>query len=216
MRIRSGLAAVVISVAALAFVGVGSYAGYTSAVSGHVNISTGTFYLDAHVGPTTAYDPNGETVNQGSVPYPWGCDPAGGGTCFSGSNDYQFEVQFSNANPGDTYYFPVHVSDGGTLPGYITNFTYDYSGSDALGGALTIWICTNTPNPSDAGSPCTQINTTHGAIFNGSPLGGSGANVVPGTVGQTYWILEQFSASAPNSTEGASITQTFTINGTSE
>jgi len=161
---RLSLAAGALGVASLAFVGVGSYASFTSQVVGNNKIETGTFQLEAVASkshpPSTSgedafdavnYDSNKGTLTIGPEP-----------TVNEEGNTLSYTIP--NANPGDTYTYHFSVYDVGSLQGQVNEVKYqpDLSGSTqaALLRDFTVTVLEYIPNN---GGEYYPIGTTNGA-----------------------------------------------------
>lgn len=132
MPSRLTLAAGVLGVASLAFVGVGGYAAFTSNVNLDTSATPGTFLLNASVGST------GEGCATGNIQI--SCFPKDAANYNTNigksvvSNNSIVTPHGTNAiatwtipnmAPGDTYYSDYTLTDVGTLQGKVSTVTYN-------------------------------------------------------------------------------------------
>ncbi len=226
---RLTLAVGSLGVGALAFVGVGSYASFTSSVGLNNSITTGTFQLEAQ--------PTGTPTVAG--PLAWAQQPAAQATqtqsataepTVTGEGN-TLSYSLTNAAPGDTYTYQFTVYDVGTLQGQVNTITYNPVNRNALEQNMTIevledvngtWTPVHTSDSS--GAPGTPQNAAYPYTFyldysfgpnflqptklvNGQPT-------YTGEEGSvTYRVVFGINSSATNSVEGASASPTLTVNG---
>jgi hypothetical protein len=119
------LAAGVLGVASLAFVGVGGYAAFTSSVGLNAKITSGTFAMEATAGKA-------ETACNPTNPSGTWCHPgdavnatANNGTIAQqGFNASTINYTIPNMAPGDEYFGDVLIKDVGTLQGTVNTVAY--------------------------------------------------------------------------------------------
>ena len=119
---RTALAAGAVGAVALALSGTGSFASFTSSISGTNSITSGTFQLEAAPGSATVAGPlisDANTIGQPTQKLTSTTEPS---TVGQGNT---LAYTLTNANPGDTYDYTFSVYDVGTLPGQVN--TIDYS-----------------------------------------------------------------------------------------
>ena len=138
---RTALAAGAVGAVALALTGTGSFASFTSSVSGTNSITSGTFQLQAVPGKTSVSGPlifdatNGgqptQTLTAGNEP-----------TTVGQGNTLAYTL--GNANPGDTYDYQFSVYDVGTLQGQVDTINYSPAAAGAtvspLLGQMTVEV----------------------------------------------------------------------------
>lgn len=161
MPSRLTLAAGVLGVGSLAFVGVGGYAAFTSNVNLNTSATAGSFILNATPGTT------GESCAQNSGGFGGFCAPQDAvnsstniGSLSDFSNSTSITPEGTNASatwtvpnmaPGDMYYADVILTDVGTLQGEVSAVTYtppsESSGSPAanLLSDMTVTVQEKTP-----------------------------------------------------------------------
>jgi hypothetical protein len=132
MPSRLTLAAGVLGVASLAFVGVGGYAAFTSNANLDTSATAGTFILNANVGKTGEACASGNT--QQSCLYFDADNYASNQGSLSGlANNQVTTTDGSNASltwtapnmaPGDEYWADIYLQDTGTLQGKVSEVTY--------------------------------------------------------------------------------------------
>ncbi len=133
MPSRLTLAAGVLGVASLAFVGVGGYAAFTSNVNLGTSATAGTFILNAAaVGTGQAcatgntqsdclfFDAGNYSTNQGSLSL-----PNNNTNITPGGNNASVQWTVPNMAPGDEYWSVVSLTDVGTLQGKVYQVTYN-------------------------------------------------------------------------------------------
>lgn len=155
---RLSLAAGALGVASLAFVGVGSYASFTSQVVGNNKIETGTFQLEAVASGSHPPNTHGEdaadavnySTNKGSLSI--GDEP----TVTGEGNTLSYTIP--NANPGDTYDYHFSVYDVGTLQGQVNEVKYVPQNGAVLSD-FTVTVLEFIPNN---GGEYYPIGTTNG------------------------------------------------------
>jgi predicted ribosomally synthesized peptide with SipW-like signal peptide len=113
---RTALAAGAVGAVALALSGTGSFASFTSSISGTNSITSGTFQLKAVPGATSYSAGNG--VQEPPMSLSANAEP----TTVGQGNTLAYTL--SNANPGDTYDYTFSVYDVGTLPGQVDTINY--------------------------------------------------------------------------------------------
>jgi hypothetical protein len=132
MPSRLTLAAGVLGVASLAFVGVGGYAAFTSNVNLDTSATAGTFLLNAKVGTTGEgcasgntqasclfFDANNYTNNIG------GFSSLSNNTNITSDGDNALlKWDVPNMAPGDYYFADIYLRDVGTLQGKVSEVTY--------------------------------------------------------------------------------------------
>ncbi|MHB1510807.1 MAG: SipW-dependent-type signal peptide-containing protein [Acidimicrobiales bacterium] len=173
---RVSLAAGALGVGALtlALVGPGSFASFTSSVTGNNSITSGTFQLQAlpSGSPTVSGPLIGDAINGGqpSQSLSQSAEPSvvGQGNTLSYS--------LANANPGDTYTYAFSVYDVGSLQGQVNTITYNPgSTGTALEGQMTVAL------QEDVNGTWTDVHTTaqekacEGCGSAGSPLPANGS-----------------------------------------
>ena len=226
---RLTLAAGALGVGALAFVGVGSYASFTSSVVLNNSITTGTFQLEAL--------PTGTPTASG--PFVWAQQPAAQPTqtqsataepTVTGEGN-TLSYSLTNAAPGDTYTYQFTVYDVGTLQGQVNTITYNPVNANALEQNMTVEV------QEQVNGVWTPIHTTTSSGAAGTPLNAAypytfyldysfGPNFLqPNTIvnGQptytgeegsiTYRVVFSVNASATNSVETASASPSLSVNG---
>lgn len=133
MPSRLTLAAGVLGVASLAFVGVGGYAAFTSNVNLDTSATPGTFLLNASVGSTGEGCATGNTQS-GCLYFDAANYQANAGTSVINNNNSTITTQGTNATatwtipnmvPGDFYYADYTLTDVGTLQGKVSTVTYN-------------------------------------------------------------------------------------------
>jgi len=144
------LAAGVLGVASLAFVGVGGYAAFTSQADLSTQATAGTFILNASVGKTGEYCPTGNQqqsclfFDAPNYASPSGSLPANIGQVAVNTNNSIITPNGTNASwawtvpnmaPGDSYYADVKLFDAGTLQGKVYEVTYTPPKSSTLTAA---------------------------------------------------------------------------------
>ena len=156
LRIALGVGAV--GAAALALVGTGSFASFTSSVSGTNSLKSGSFQLEAVPSgtPTVSGPLIADAVN-GGQPTQSLSATAEPSTVGEGNS---LSYSLTNANPGDTYTYQFTVYDVGTLQGQVDTISYaPGSVGDALLGQMTVavqeqvnGVWTDIHNSSDSGA----------------------------------------------------------------
>lgn len=144
------LAAGVLGVASLAFVGVGGYAAFTSQADLSTQATAGTFILNASVGKTgESCAPNNQQksclfYDAPNYASPSGSLPANIGQVAVNTNNSIITPNGTNASwawtvpnmaPGDSYYADVTLFDAGTLQGKVYEVTYTPPKSSTLTAA---------------------------------------------------------------------------------
>jgi len=132
MPSRLTLAAGVLGVASLAFVGVGGYAAFTSNANLDTSATAGTFILNASVGKTGEtcasgntqqsclyFDADNYTSNQGSL-----SNLKNYSTISTDGLDASLKWTAPNMAPGDEYWADIYLQDVGTLQGKVSEVTY--------------------------------------------------------------------------------------------
>lgn len=242
MLSRLTFATAALGVASLAFVGVGSYASFTSSATVNNSIKTGTFQLEALPSTFTCGTKKatvcasgpliGDAVNGGQPVQSFnaGTEPA-----VPSGNTLSYSL--TNANPGDTYTYQFTVYDVGTLQGQINTITYSPSGSSALAKDTTVtvqeyisgkWTDVHTASQEGADGGANGIPVTAAAVhtfkldysFGPSFLQpntlNSGVETYKGEESSaTYRVVFHISnAGATNALQGASAGATVSVNGT--
>lgn len=234
MITRLTIAAVALGVAALAFVGIGSFAGFTGQDTVNSTISGGTFELQAIAGiPTMTYN-NGQYPGQTTALSAGTLSAVNSGNVGDGTATTTLTYSLPNADPGHTYTIPFTVYDTGSLPGMVNSFTYSPGSNKEMLSDFTIeiefenngtWSPIWTPNVTgqtdmlNGADKYTLTNSRQGdeglTNFLGSnPSEGSTATG-GGAASQQYEIVETFNANN-NDAEGQTATQTFTVSGISQ
>ena len=157
MLSRLALAVGAVGAATLGLVGTGSFASFTSSVTGTNAITTGTFQLQAEpAGPPTVAGPLiVDAINGGQ--------PAQSLTATAEPTAVQgnaLSYSLTNANPGDTYTYGFNVYDVGTLQGQVDTISYapGSSGTQLLSQMTVVVqedlnnIWTDVHNSSSSGS----------------------------------------------------------------
>lgn len=128
---RTALAAGAVGAVALALSGTGSFASFTSSISGTNSITSGTFQLEAVPGSATVSGPliaDANTIGQPTQKLTATSEPSAVGQ----GNTLAYTL--TNANPGDTYDYTFSVYDVGTLQGQVDTINYSPS---AAGGTTS-------------------------------------------------------------------------------
>ena len=122
MLSRLALAVGAVGAATLGLVGTGSFASFTSSVTGTNAITTGTFQLQAEpAGPPTVAGPLiGDAINGGQPAQ--SLTATAEPTVVGQGNALSYSL--TNANPGDTYTYGFNVYDVGTLQGQVDTISY--------------------------------------------------------------------------------------------
>jgi hypothetical protein len=132
MPSRLTLAAGVLGVASLAFVGVGGYAAFTSNANLDTSATAGTFILNASVGKTGEACASGNT-QQGCFSFDADNYLSNQGSLSGLANNQVTTTDGSNASltwtapnmaPGDEYFADIYLQDAGTLQGKVSEVTY--------------------------------------------------------------------------------------------
>jgi len=132
MPSRLTLAAGVLGVASLAFVGVGGYAAFTSNANLDTSATAGTFILNASVGKTGEACASGNT-QQGCFSFDADNYLSNQGSLSGLANNQVTTTDGSNASltwtapnmaPGDEYWADIYLQDAGTLQGKVSEVTY--------------------------------------------------------------------------------------------
>lgn len=238
MLSKMTLAGGVLGVAALAFVGTGSYATFTSNISASNSIKSGTFQLQAVAGTTSVSGPliggaNAEgqpTQNETVTPEP---------TVTGMGNTLSYSL--ANASPGDTYSYTFTVYDVGTLQGQVNQISYapNLANANAAGQQLlkntTIEISVdengtfeplvdqNSGGSDQTGPLSASMPEVFQASYNVGPnflqpntLSASGTPSYTGDENSvTYEVTYSISSSAGNSAEAGTALPMLTVAGTS-
>ena len=143
----------------LALVGPGSFASFTSSVTGTNSISAGTFQLEAlpDGSPTVSGPLIADAINGGQ---PTQTLTAGAEPQVVGEGN-SLAYTLTNASPGDTYAYQFSVYDVGTLQGQVDTITYQPGSAGApLEAQMTVEVqaqvngtWTDVHNSSDSGAP---------------------------------------------------------------
>ncbi len=162
---RTALAAGAVGAVALALTGTGSFASFTSSVTGTNSITSGTFQLEAVPGQATVSGPLiGDATNGGQPTQTLtaGAEP----TTIGMGNALAYTL--TNANPGDTYDYTFSVYDVGTLQGEVDTIDYSPAASGStvspLLGQMTVEV------QEDLNGTWTDIHTSDTSGAPGSPV----------------------------------------------
>jgi predicted ribosomally synthesized peptide with SipW-like signal peptide len=161
----------------LALVGPGSFASFTSSVTGTNSITTGSFQLEALPGgaPTVSGPLIGDAVNGGQPTQSLTSGPEP--SVIGEGNSLAYTL--ANANPGDAYTYQFSVYDVGTLQGQVNTITYQPGSSGAaLEAQMTVEVQM-------------QVNGTWTDIHNSSDSGASGVPL-PASQAHTYYLDYSF------------------------
>jgi hypothetical protein len=231
---RMTVAAVALGVAALAFVGIGSFAGFTGQDTLNSTISGGTFDLQAVPGTPSMTYTNGQYPNQTTALSAGTLTAVNSGNKGDGTATTTLTYTLPNADPGHTYTIPFTVYDTGSLPGEVNSFTYSPGPNKGMLSDFTIQVefsnngkwypiyTPNVPGQTDMLNGADKYSLTNDASgdsgltnFLGSNPGEGSTATGGGAASQQYEIVETFNASN-NDAEGQTATQSFTINGISQ
>ncbi len=183
MPSRLTLAAGVLGVASLAFVGVGGYAAFTSNVNLDTSATPGTFLLNASAGSTGEGCATGNTQTT-CLPWDAGNYQNNKGTSVVNYNNSTIETLGANAKatwtipnmaPGDTYYADYTLKDVGTLQGKVSTVTYTIPSSLTttqlqLLSDMTVTVQELTGSTS-SGNTWTNLPRVNGTNVNSSQVG---------------------------------------------
>lgn len=159
---RLALAIGAVGAATLGLVGTGSFASFTSTVTGTNSITTGTFQLQAEPdgAPTVTGQLIGDATNGGQPTQ--SLTATAEPTVVGQGNALNYSL--TNASPGDTYTYGFSVYDVGTLQGQVDTIGYaPGSSGTALLGQMTVAVqeyvngawtdIHNSSNDGSAGTP---------------------------------------------------------------
>lgn len=226
----------ILGVAALTFVGVGSYATYTSNVTANNTITSGTFQLQAVVGTTSVSGPLIADANTAGQPVQKEAVSPEPSVIGEGNT---LTYSLNNAAPGDTYSYTFTVYNVGTVQGQVNSISYDsnLANANAAGQNLLkhttveVEVYNNGWRPlidqnSGGGDVTGALGAASNDVFQASY--GAGPNFLqpntltsgsPSYTGDensvTYKVIYAVSANASNASEGAVAAPTLTIAGTS-
>ncbi len=244
MLSRLALAVGAVGAATLGLVGTGSFASFTSSVTGTNAITTGTFQLQAEpAGPPTVAGPLiGDAINGGQPAQ--SLTATAEPTVVGQGNALSYSL--TNANPGDTYTYGFNVYDVGTLQGQVDTISYapGSSGTQLLSQMTVvvqedlnnIWTDVhNSSSDGSAGVPLTAaaphtyyLDYSFGPSFlQPNSLTASGAKYTGEESSASYRVVFDFlnPTTNPNSSinndvvsqnavEGMSAAPTISVNGT--
>ncbi len=183
---RVSLAAGALGVGALtlALVGPGSFASFTSTVTGSNSITSGTFQLEAlpSGSPTVTGPLIGDAINGGqpNQSLTQSAEPSVVGQ----GNTLAYSL--ANANPGDTYTYAFSVYDVGSLQGQVNTITYSPgSTGSALEGQMTVAV------QEDINGTWTDVHT----VSEETACGGCSGSALPANGSYTYKLDYNFGPS---------------------
>ncbi len=245
MPSRLTLAAGVLGVASLAFVGVGGYAAFTSNVNLDTSATPGTFLLNVSAGSTGEGCAAGNTQSSCFF-YDAGNYKANVGTAVVNNNNSTITPQGTNATatwtipnmaPGDFYYADYTLTDVGTLQGKVSQVTYtphwSSSSQHSLLSSMTVtvqeripsgkWV--NLPRAGSNNATSSQVGqgnlpATSGYTFTTAVTGGNVPFLQPkGTSSDEqsaeFRVVYTLLDSAGNTVEGVTVAPSLSFIGTS-
>ncbi len=204
---RITLAAGALGLGALAFVGTGSFASFTSQTPVTNSITSGTFQLQDVAGTTSVSGLLvGDAVNGGQPTQ--SLATTGEPPLSVGGNGNTVEYTLGNAAPGDSYSYRFSVYDVGTLQGQLNTITYSPgTAGSALLNEMTVQIQEATGSGWSAPIPTAAYQASAacgGCGSAGTPVNASGA--------YTFMLNNQWGPAflQPNKLTGTPLAPTYT------
>lgn len=240
------VAAGIMGVASLSFVGIGGYAAFTSNAELSASTLSGTFILN-----TTATDSGTSCINSSSNCFSFDAanldtnagtvNAVNNPAIVPGGQNSTITWSVPNMAPGDQYWSDITVQDWGTLQGEIAGVTYTppawsilSASQQALLSAMTVTVEEQDPEGNwhilplssadygtdGSGSLAATGSYTFGTNVSGGnvpflqPWGPNG-NTKPGDeASATFRVIFGLSQTATNAAEGASVSPSLSIDGT--
>ena len=242
---RLTVAAGIMGVASLSFVGIGGYAAFTSNAQLSASTVSGSFILNTTstksgtscivTNNCFGFDAVNASTNAGTT------SAVNNPAIIPGGQNSKITWSVPNMAPGDQYWSQITVQDWGTLQGEIAGVTYTppawstlSASQQALLSAMTVTVeetdpqgnwhilplsATDYGGDGTGGLPATG-SYTFGTAVSGvnvpflQPWGANGATQPGDEASATFKVIFGLSQSATNAAEGASVSPSLSIDGT--